>query len=211
VLKLGKKFATHPVGTGPYEFTSWTPKQKIVLNRFAKYAGANKAFVRGPAFESINVIPIVNDSAAETALRAGDIDFTEIATGSVDRLKATRASSRSRATADYQFLAMNVTDELLRIEPVAGHPLGDRRPVIGPPTTARDARQRHHPENMGLGYWKAHRLPARRREAKAFLAKTAEQHHATLATRTTRRTRPSSGDQANLKDIGTRPTEDHRR
>ena len=51
VEKLGKKFATHPIGTGPYEFVSWTPKQKIVLKRFDKYAGSNKGFVRGPFFE----------------------------------------------------------------------------------------------------------------------------------------------------------------
>jgi len=43
VQKLGKKFGTHPIGTGPYEFVSWSPKQKIVLKRFDKYAGANKA------------------------------------------------------------------------------------------------------------------------------------------------------------------------
>ena len=99
VEKLGKKFATHPIGTGPYEFVSWTPKQKIVLKRFDKYAGANKGFVHGPFFEAINILPIVNDSAAETALRAGDVDFAEIATGSVDRLKSdSRFQTRSRAT-----------------------------------------------------------------------------------------------------------------
>ena len=42
VQKLGKKFGTHPIGTGPYEFVSWSPKQKIVLKRFDKYAGGQQ-------------------------------------------------------------------------------------------------------------------------------------------------------------------------
>ena len=149
VEKLGKKFATHPIGTGPYEFTSWTPKQKIVMTRFDKYAGSNKGFVHGPFFEQINVIPIVNDSAAETALRAGDIDFTEIATGSVERLKAdSRFQSVSRNTLDYQFLAMNVTDPLLKdINLRMAIRTRDRRAGHHPGRVRRqvDARQRDHP------------------------------------------------------------------
>ena len=184
VQKLGKKFATHPIGTGPYEFTSWTPKQKIVLNRFDKYAGANKGFVRGPFFEAINIIPIVNDSAAETALRAGDIDFTEIATGSVDRLKAdSRFQSVSRNTLDYQFLAMNVTDPLLKDlnlrlairygDRRAGHHRGGLRRQV-------DARERDHPEEHGPRLLEGRaRLRARRRQGQGLPGQDGhEQHHA---------------------------------
>jgi len=57
----------------------------------------------------------VNDSPAETALRAGDVDFGEIATSSVDRFKSdSRFNSVSRNTLDYQFMAINVTDPQLK-------------------------------------------------------------------------------------------------
>ena len=34
VEKLGKKFSSNPIGTGPYEFVSYTPGQKLVMKRF---------------------------------------------------------------------------------------------------------------------------------------------------------------------------------
>jgi peptide/nickel transport system substrate-binding protein len=209
VLKLGKKFATHPIGTGPYEFTSWTPKQKIVLNRFAQYAGANRRFVRGPAFESINVIPIVNESAAETALRAGDIDFTQIAESSVDRLKAdSRFQSVSRNSLDYQFLAMNVTDDLLK-DPNLRKAIRSAIDVPGIIEAAYDGKWTRAnaiiPKNMGLGYWKG--APVYQRDvekAKAFLAKTGKSDITlTLATSDAEADKTVvQVIQANLKDIG---------
>jgi peptide/nickel transport system substrate-binding protein len=209
VEKLGKKFATHPIGTGPYEFVSWTPKQKIVMKRFANYAGANKAFVHGPFFEGIDVIPIVNDSAAETALRAGDIDFTELSTGSVDRFKSdTRFKSVSRNTVDYQFMAMNVTDPMLK-------DLNLRmaiRSAIDVPSiiaAAFDGKWKRAnaiiPSNMGLGYWKG--APAYARDvdkAKGYLAKTGLSNVTlNLACQDSEQDKTvCQVIQANLKDIG---------
>ena len=177
VQKLGKKFGTHPIGTGPYEFVSWSPKQKIVLKRFDKYAGANKGFVHGPFFEEINILPIVNDSAAETALRAGDVDFGEIATGSVDRFKSdSRFNSVSRNTLDYQFMAINVTDPQLKDLNLR---LAIRYGIDVPSIieAAFDGKWTRAnaiiPKNMGLGYWKG--APAYGRDvdkAKGYLAKT---------------------------------------
>jgi peptide/nickel transport system substrate-binding protein len=209
VVKLGKKFATHPIGTGPYEFTSWTPKQKIVMTRFDKYAGSNKGFVHGPFFETINVIPIVNDSAAETALRAGDIDFTEIATGSVDRLKAdSRFQSVSRNTLDYQFLAMNVTDPMLQ-DINLRMAIRSAIDVPGIIQAAYDGKWTRAnaiiPKNMGLGYWKG--APAYGRDvdkAKALLAKTGKSNITlTLATQDDEADKTVvQVIQSNLKDIG---------
>jgi peptide/nickel transport system substrate-binding protein len=177
VEKLGKKFATHPIGTGPYEFVSWTPKQKIVLKRFDKYAGANKGFVRGPFFEGIEILPIVNESAAETAVRAGDVDFTEISTGSVERFKAdSRFQSVSRNTLDYQFMAINVTDPQLKDLNLR---LAIRYGIDVPSIieAAFDNKWKRAnaiiPQNMGLGYWKG--APAYVRDvdkAKGYLAKS---------------------------------------
>jgi peptide/nickel transport system substrate-binding protein len=209
VEKLGKKFATHPIGTGPYEFTKWTPKQKIVLTRFDKYAGANKGYTRGPFFESINVIPIVNDSAAETALRAGDIDFTEISTTSVDRLKGdSRFQTVSRNTLDYQFMAMNVTDPLLQDINLR---MAIRQAIDVPSIieAAYDGKWTRAnaiiPKNMGLGYWKG--APTYDRDvdkAKALLAKTGKSDITlTLAVSDAEDDKTVAQIiQANLKDIG---------
>ena len=165
--------------------------------------------MRGPAFESINVIPIVNDSAAETALRAGDIDFTEIATGSVDRLKAdSRFQSLSRNTLDYQFLAMNVTDELLK-DPNLRQAIRSAIDVPGIIEAAYDGKWTRAnaiiPKNMGLGYWKG--APVYQRDvekAKAFLAKTGKSNITlTLATQDDEADKTVvQVIQANLKDIG---------
>ena len=75
-------FATHPIGTGPYEFVEWTPNEKIVLKRFADYWG------EALEWDEIHFIPIVEDSAAEIALETGELDFGRIAPGSVDRFEA---------------------------------------------------------------------------------------------------------------------------
>ena len=39
VEKLGKGFGTNPVGTGPYEWTSWVPGQKLVMTKFPAVRG----------------------------------------------------------------------------------------------------------------------------------------------------------------------------
>ena len=76
------------------------------VKRFADYAGANKAFVTGPFFEAIDFLPIVNDSAAETALRGRRHRLRRDRRR--DRSTASRANSRfqsiSRNTLDYQLL-----------------------------------------------------------------------------------------------------------
>jgi peptide/nickel transport system substrate-binding protein len=177
VEKLGKKFGTHPVGTGPYEFVSWAPKQKVVLRRFADYGGASKAFLRGPFFDEIQVIPVANDSAAETALRAGDLDFGEISAGSVSRFqKDSRLQTVGRNTLDYRFMAMNVTDDLLKNRDlrVAIRYAVDVPGIIA---AAYDNRWKRAngiiPQNMGLGYWAgAPTYPHDPDKAKAALAKS---------------------------------------
>ena len=180
-----------------------------MLKRFDKYAGANKRYTRGPFFEAINVIPIVNDSAAETALRAGDIDFTEIATTSVDRLKAdSRFQTVSRNTLDYQFLAMNVTDPVLQDINLrmAIRQAIDVPGIIEAAWDGKWTRSRAIiPKNMGLGYWKG--APTYDRDvdkAKALLAKTGKSDITlTLAVQDAEDDKTVAQIiQANLKDIG---------
>ncbi len=75
-------YATSPIGTGPYEFVEWTANQRWVLKRFDGYWGEQ------PLWDEIQFLPIPEDSTAEVALEAGEVDFAYISEDSVDRLRA---------------------------------------------------------------------------------------------------------------------------
>jgi peptide/nickel transport system substrate-binding protein len=62
-------FTTHPNGTGPFKFESWTPKQSIKLARNSTY-WANKVPLAGVQFR---VIP--DESSVVSALRANQIQM----------------------------------------------------------------------------------------------------------------------------------------
>ena len=64
-----RKIKRYPVGTGPFKFVEWQPKQRIVLERFDDYWG-HKAFV-----DKVIMRPIKDATIRMTALRAGDIDM----------------------------------------------------------------------------------------------------------------------------------------
>ncbi len=157
VEKLGKKFATHPIGTGPYEFEQWVPKQRIVLKRFAGYGGANSAYAAKPDFDEIRILPITNDSAAETALEAGDVDFGRISEASVDRFSRNRRlDMHVRNSLNYIWMAMNVQDPNLK-DINLRHAIRYAVDVPGIIQAAYDgkwARARAIlPKTMGIGYW----------------------------------------------------------
>ena len=67
IEKLGKSFATNPVGSGPYEFVSWVPKQHAILKRFDQYSGANKAYAAKVPWETIETQVIASDNTAFAA------------------------------------------------------------------------------------------------------------------------------------------------
>jgi peptide/nickel transport system substrate-binding protein len=59
-----------PVGTGPFEFVEWKPRQYLKARRFKNY------WRKGlPYADEIIFRPITDDTVRYTALRAGDIDF----------------------------------------------------------------------------------------------------------------------------------------
>ena len=64
-------FKTHPVGTGPFMFDSYIPKQKVVLKR-------NELYFRGkPILERVTIWYIPDVAAREAGLRAGELDIIE--------------------------------------------------------------------------------------------------------------------------------------
>ena len=62
VEERGEEFATSPIGTGPYEFVEWNPKQDVRLQRFADYGGAS-ADTLGTIWDELVLIPIEEDEA----------------------------------------------------------------------------------------------------------------------------------------------------
>jgi peptide/nickel transport system substrate-binding protein len=61
-------FSTHPVGTGPFRFESYTPEEKVRL-------AANEQYFRGkPLLEGVEVLYLAEFSDRDLGLRNGDLD-----------------------------------------------------------------------------------------------------------------------------------------
>jgi peptide/nickel transport system substrate-binding protein len=66
--KLGDQYATNPIGTGPFVFESWAPKNQVVLL-------ANKEYFGGaPKLDRVILRVIPEETTAEIALQRGEID-----------------------------------------------------------------------------------------------------------------------------------------
>jgi peptide/nickel transport system substrate-binding protein len=157
VTELGKGYVRNPVGTGPYEFTEWIPKQKVTLTRFAKYGGANSAYAPPAAAEAIEFQLITDDGAAQTALQAGDLEFAQISTAYVDLVSGSSDLNLAKtASLNYEWIAMNVNDPVLSNIDVR-KAIRQAIDVPGIIQAAYDGVwQRARaiiPETMGLGYW----------------------------------------------------------
>ncbi len=210
LLKLGNKgIAVHPIGTGPYEFVKWTPKQKITVTKFADYAGSNKAYVKGKTYDTIEFLPIADDSAAETGLRAGDIDFSRIANSSVERFKKiSNMKMYENASLDYYFITMNVQDKVLKdIRLRQAIRLAVDVPSIIAAAYDDKWEQAYGiiPKSMGLGYWKD--APKYKRDVdaakKLVAAAGADGIHLRLAVLDAQADKTAAQViQSNLKDIG---------
>jgi peptide/nickel transport system substrate-binding protein len=108
VEKLGEKYPTNPVGTGPYVFESWVPKQKITFKRNEKYWGPK------PVWDAIELIPITDESAAEIALESGAVDFSLISAPAVERFKAKGFPTQTFQTVNYSGIFLNVLHPQLK-------------------------------------------------------------------------------------------------
>jgi peptide/nickel transport system substrate-binding protein len=91
------------IGTGPYVFDSWTPKQSVVLKRNPDYYGTQ------PYYDEIDLIPVDDDKAAEVALQAGELDISVISLASEDKFKADSSFTVNVVPAtQYKWIGMNV-------------------------------------------------------------------------------------------------------
>jgi peptide/nickel transport system substrate-binding protein len=114
VLELGDKFATEPIGTGPYEFVRWDRNQRILLKKFAQYGGAID-YAPPPVWKEIEFIIISEDNPTEIALESGKLDFALLPTSAIDRFKDNDQFQVTKKTSlDYNWIGMNVQHENLK-------------------------------------------------------------------------------------------------
>ncbi len=74
--------ATKPLGSGPYILSEWLPKQQVTLTRNPDYFGPQ------PYYDEIDFIPIEDDKAAEIAMEAGELDFSQVSIDSFERFSS---------------------------------------------------------------------------------------------------------------------------
>lgn len=104
--------SSSPVGSGPYEFVSWSANDEIVLERFDDYFGD------AAATESIVYKPVADQQVALNSLYSGDIDIV----GSV-----TSATAEQVDTDRAEIVEPSTTNSLSLIEYNASGTLGDER------------------------------------------------------------------------------------
>jgi ABC-type transport system substrate-binding protein len=69
--KYGKDFSSNPVGTGPFQFVSWTKDDNIVLERFDGYWGQKSYLDRV-------ILKVIPDATARyLALKKGEVDLID--------------------------------------------------------------------------------------------------------------------------------------
>jgi peptide/nickel transport system substrate-binding protein len=72
IKKYGEKFGENPVGTGPFQFDSWTKNDKVVLKKNENYHVDGQPYLDEIIFR---VIP--DNSARLTALQSGEVDLID--------------------------------------------------------------------------------------------------------------------------------------
>ena len=108
---VGGKIDTQPVATsGPYMHKSWEPKQKTTLTRNPDWKGDPVAY------DEIQIYHIDDEKAAEIAFEAGELDFTRVSLGSVERLKSNPPANSTVAefpSLFYVWVGMNLNNPKL--------------------------------------------------------------------------------------------------
>jgi len=103
IKKYGKDVSKHPVGTGPFEFVSWTPGQKIVLKANPSYWGT------APKVSELDFLFVPNAATRVAMLQSGEAQFIEdLPPQLVDPIKSNSKLSVSANPSIYvRYMAMN--------------------------------------------------------------------------------------------------------
>jgi peptide/nickel transport system substrate-binding protein len=112
--------ATHPVGTGPYMFSSYRPGQQLVLVRNPNYSTIRPDLKnKGPAkFSKLVFQYVTNESTRENLLQTGGTDVTRLdGVYAARALKNSRIQHRQFASINEYYAAINyqkITDLAVR-------------------------------------------------------------------------------------------------
>ncbi len=103
IKKYGKDVAKHPVGTGPFEFESWTPGQKVVLKANPNYWGD------APKVANLQFLFVPNAATRVAMLQSGEAQFIEdLPPQLVDPIKASPKLAVTAQPSIYvRYMAMN--------------------------------------------------------------------------------------------------------
>lgn len=102
--KLGDKISTQLIGSGPYLFKDWKPKEQFVLEANPDYKGPDT-----PHFKQIITKIIPEPKTALLAYLANEISLTEVDPTSQDELKKkTDGEVKKIDGIDYQWIGINV-------------------------------------------------------------------------------------------------------
>jgi peptide/nickel transport system substrate-binding protein len=124
----GRELSQHPVGTGPYEFVRYVVDDRLEMKRFPGY-------YEGPARNPGIAIRIVPDDIMEgLELRKGGVDLmvNDLAPDIVYQLKKDGLSLVTSPGMDYQYLAFNFKDAMLkdlRVRRAIGYAI-DRESIV---------------------------------------------------------------------------------
>jgi len=100
---LGDKFATTPIGSGPYILKEWVPRDHFTLVANPDYTGEK------PQFTEITGKPITEDKTAQLALQAGELDFTTLDPSVAKDVSATAGLKVEQLSAiDYVWIGPNI-------------------------------------------------------------------------------------------------------
>jgi peptide/nickel transport system substrate-binding protein len=210
VAALGSNFAHHPIGTGPYEFVSWTPGQRTVLKKFAGYGGSWLRHVKAPIWSRIEFLPISLSNAATIAIQSGAVDWGPIGPEAVESFRSnSRFRVDARTTLNYSWIGMNMAHPNLKdinVRRAIRYAI-DVPSILAAAFDGEWSRARSLlAPGMPIGHWK--QAPAYKRDvgkAKRFLARAGvDGLKLTMAASTTAVGGATIAQivQANLADIG---------
>jgi peptide/nickel transport system substrate-binding protein len=73
----GDEYATHPVGTGPFELVEWVKDDHLTLRRFDNYWQTDESGNQLPYLDELIFRPITDLTVLFAGVRAGEIDLIE--------------------------------------------------------------------------------------------------------------------------------------
>jgi peptide/nickel transport system substrate-binding protein len=79
VAKYGADFKNHPVGTGPFTLTEFTPGERVVLSANRTYWGKDDNGIQLPYLDKLTVVPIADSGQRVAALETGKVDIFQTA------------------------------------------------------------------------------------------------------------------------------------